>query len=139
MPENTAIENTAIENTAIPAPAPTRQDGVPVALRGAPDESMAPLDGECLRCYLLRMLTDHGCDGTHRWTTRWRDERAPRATKLLRNLARRGGCCCDCEVVLNVWREYAEDEENLPCARVPAGFTEPCRQPMTPERLHVLR
>ena len=32
--------------------------------------------GECLRCYLLRLITEFGCDGTYRWTIRWRDVRA---------------------------------------------------------------
>ena len=32
-----------------------------------------PGERECLRCYLVRMLADFGCDGTHRWTERWRD------------------------------------------------------------------
>jgi len=36
-----------------------------------------PGERECLRCYLLRMISEFGCDGTHRWTVRWRDLRAP--------------------------------------------------------------
>jgi len=114
------------ENIAIPAPLSTGQEAF---------EAAAPRDGECLRCYLLRMLTAHGCDGTHRWTIRWRDARAPRATGLLRKLARRGGCCCDCEVIFNVWRDYEEDEVNLPCAGVPVGATEPCRPPQVTARV----
>ena len=55
------------------------------------------LDRECLVCYLLRMVGEFGCDGTHRWTLRWRELSAPRATALLRRLANRGGCCCDCD------------------------------------------
>jgi hypothetical protein len=55
--------------------------------------------------------------------------RVPRATGLLRRLERRGGCCCDCEVIFNVWRDYDEEDGNLPCAGVPAGVTEPCRPP----------
>jgi len=117
------------ENIAIPAPSlPGRLAAMPER-RTAPDEDTDPRDGECLRCYLLRMLNGHGCDGTHRWTIRWRDAGAPRVTGLLRKLARRGGCCCDCEVILNVWRDYEEDEENLPCAGVSVGATEPCRPP----------
>lgn len=37
-----------------------------------------PLPGECLVCYVVRML-DFGCKG-HRWLERYRDLRAPRAT-----------------------------------------------------------
>ena len=33
----------------------------------------APGNDECLRCFLLRMITEFGCDGTYRWTIRWRD------------------------------------------------------------------
>jgi hypothetical protein len=41
-----------------------------------------PGERECLRCYLLRMISEFGCDGTHRWTIRWRDlrRRGPRAS-----------------------------------------------------------
>jgi len=87
-----------------------------------------PGERECLRCYLVRMLTAFGCNGTHRWTEHWRDLRAPRATALLERLARRGGCCCDCEVILNVFRDYPEDAPGpLPCAGVSrAGSTQPC-------------
>ena len=38
----------------------------------------APGRDECLRCFLLRMITEFGCDGTYRWTIRWRDVRAVR-------------------------------------------------------------
>jgi hypothetical protein len=30
-----------------------------------------PGQRECLRCYLIRMLNEFGCDNTHRWTRRW--------------------------------------------------------------------
>lgn len=115
------------ENIAIPAPLSAGQDVTAAAPDTAAVQSTAPGDGECLRCYLLRMLAVHGCDGTHRWTNQWRRARAPRAAGLMRKLARRGGCCCDCEVVLNVWQDYGENEENQPCAGVPAGVIEPCR------------
>ena len=55
-----------------------------IALSGLLTE---PADRECLRCFLLRMINEFGCDGTHRWADHWRAERAPRATKLLRRLA----------------------------------------------------
>jgi hypothetical protein len=116
------------ENIAVPAPSPPGREGT-AERHTAPDGGAEPRQGECLRCYLLRMLNGHGCDGTHRWTIRWRDTWAPGATTLLRKLARRGGCCCDCEVVFNVWRDYEEDAGNLPCAGVPVGVTEPCRLP----------
>jgi hypothetical protein len=83
---------------------------------------------ECLRCYLVRMLDAFGCDNTHRWTTRWRDLRAPRATALIDRLAERGGCCCDCEVIFNVYPAYPVADGLRPCAGVSrAGSTKPCR------------
>jgi hypothetical protein len=66
---------------------------------------------ECLLCYLHRMLASHGCDNTKRWTVRWRDRRAPGNEMLIAELEARGGLCCDCEVVMNVWDYDGEDEE----------------------------
>jgi hypothetical protein len=87
-----------------------------------------PREHECLRCYLVRMLDAFGCDNTHRWTIRWRDLRAPRATALLDRLAYQGGCCCDCEVIFNVYPDYPEDGGILPCAGVTrAGSIQPCK------------
>jgi hypothetical protein len=86
-----------------------------------------PGQRECLRCFLLRMLDEFGCDGTHRWTVRWRDLRAPRATGLVQRMRRRGGCCCDCEVIFNVFPDYPDTDELLPCAGVlRAGSAVPC-------------
>jgi hypothetical protein len=76
-----------------------------------------PGERECLRCYLGRMLIQHGCDNTHRWTTRWRDSRAPADERLLDELSDRGGCCCDCEVVINVWEGEVEAAEPRPACR----------------------
>ena len=86
-----------------------------------------PGERECLRCYLLRMIREFGCDGTHRWTVRWRDLRAPRARGLVQRMQRRGGCCCDCEVIFNVFPDYPETDQVLPCAGVlRAGSAAPC-------------
>src|SRR5258708_16470700 len=52
-----------------------------------------PGERECLRCYLLRMISEFGCDGSHRWTVRWRDLRAPRARGLVRRMQRRRRRC----------------------------------------------
>jgi hypothetical protein len=85
-----------------------------------------PGERECLRCFLLRMIDEFGCDGTHRWTERWRAERAPRARGLLRRLAQLGGCC-DCEVVMNVYPDYPDTGHLLPCAGQPqTGSAGPC-------------
>ena len=85
-----------------------------------------PREDECLRCYLLRMIYEFGCDGRHRWTIRWREARAPMARGLLRRLQNLGGCC-DCEVVANVFPAYPSANVLLPCAgqRLP-GSAAPC-------------
>ena len=59
-----------------------------------------PGDGECLYCYVVRMLDHHGCDNTLRWAGAFRDCRAPRATGLEARLGQLGGFC-DCEIFLN--------------------------------------
>lgn len=103
-----------------------------------------PHDGECLLCYVHRML-EYGCTGL-RWAVRYRDLRAPRATAMEHRLGERGGYC-DCEIFLNgyepaheLWapaREHDEDgvtviddedwPEQLPaCRGVRAGSTQGC-------------
>ena len=61
-----------------------------------------PGERECLRCFLIRMIREFGCDGTYRWTIRWRNLRAPRARGLAGSIQQRGGRC-DCEVICNVF------------------------------------
>ncbi len=88
----------------------------------------APGERECLRCYLQRMISEFGCDGTHRWTLRWRDLMAPRARGLVRKLQDRGGICCDCEVIYNVF-PAGQQAGQVPCAGVVrAGSVLPCDQ-----------
>jgi hypothetical protein len=85
-----------------------------------------PDERECLRCFLLRMINEFGCTGAHRWTVRWRDVRAPRATGLLGKLTQLGGGC-DCEVLLNVFPQYPATTRLLPCAGQPqSGSAVPC-------------
>jgi len=94
-----------------------------VALSGLLTE---PAEQECLRCFLLRMINEFGCDGRHRWTVRWRDVRAPKAGALVRKLSELGGCC-DCEVLLNVFPHYPQGNGLLPCAGQPRpGSAVPC-------------
>ena len=80
----------------------TSPDDVEAHLRTTATQVTAPHDGECVFCYVLRMLDAFGCDTTLRWATRWRDVRMPRATGLEHRLGRRGGFC-DCEIFLNGW------------------------------------
>jgi hypothetical protein len=90
-------------------------------------DDMEPGERECLRCYVMRMVSEYGCDNTHRWVTKWRDLRAPRSKGLLQWLSRRGGVCCDCEVMMNVWPDYPVSGRLLPCAGVSRpGSTDPC-------------
>lgn len=86
----------------------------------------APAEHECLRCYLIRMITEFGCDGTYRWTIRWRDVRAAQPRGLIRQLQRRGGWC-DCEVLINAYPDHQPVTEPLPCAGVARpGSWRPC-------------
>jgi len=103
-----------------------------------------PHDGECLLCYVYRML-EHGCTGL-RWALRYRDLRAPRATALEARLGQKGGYC-DCEIFMNAYepaaelwspgREYDEGDRTYwidpeppeqlpPCRGVRAGSTKGC-------------
>ena len=97
-----------------------------------------PTKGECLFCYVYRMLNSHGCNGKLRWTARWRDLRAPRATALERRLGSRGGYC-DCEIFMNGWTasraittyDFETDDEVWPnpmpsCPGVRPWSTQPC-------------
>lgn len=66
------------------------------------EELTAPEAGECLACYLERMLTQHGCTHDHRFTRRWAHSRRRGSPDgLVRWAQSRGGLCCDCEVVFN--------------------------------------
>jgi len=61
-----------------------------------------PGSGECLLCYVYRVSSSSGCDGTLRWAQGWRDLRAPKAKALESQLAAAGGYC-DCEIFMNGW------------------------------------
>ncbi len=94
--------------------------------------------GECLPCFVERMVAAHGCGNALQFTRLWRNRAAPRATALERRLAARGGFC-DCEVLFNAYlrrtdlereecdAEY-EDTTKLapPCQGVRRGSSRPC-------------
>jgi hypothetical protein len=61
-----------------------------------------PQAHECLRCYLRRMVSRHGCDGGPRFVRRWQQANPSAPPDLVADLEGRGGYC-DCEVVLNVF------------------------------------
>ena len=79
-----------------------------------------PRESECLLCYVHRML-EHGCDGTHRWATRFRDLRAPRVQGLLTRLSSMGACCCDCEVFMNAYVPAPPPQSEGPAGSRPPG------------------
>jgi hypothetical protein len=86
-----------------------------------------PGERECLRCFLMRMISEFGCDGTYRWTIRWRGECAPRARGLIGRMQQCGACCCDCEVAFTMFPGYPQVSQLLPCTGVPRpGSAMPC-------------
>ncbi|WP_372338069.1 DUF2695 domain-containing protein [Microbacterium sp. MPKO10] len=96
----------------------------------AAEEITTPHSGECLICYVQRML-EMGCTGL-RWATRYRDLCAPRATRLEATLGRRGGFC-DCEILMNAVECTLYDDPSTPevislpeCRGVQRGSTQPC-------------
>lgn len=116
-------------------------------LRQLSAEWVRPEQGECLTCFIDRMLHRFGCNGTLRFALFFRDQRAPAAAALEHTLGDAGGYC-DCEVLMNAvepaahlltpgrWAQDADGFEVyveavaptvMPdCARVPAGSTQPC-------------
>lgn len=107
-------------------------------LAAAPAEELpVPRDGECVLCFVDRLLGVRGCDTTLRWVTRWRQLRAPDVRGLERRLEARGGFC-DCEVFLNGWSlredlQIPDEDGELTwpsprpmCSGVRARSTQPC-------------
>ncbi len=95
-----------------------------------------PRAGECLLCFVARMLEDFGCDDTLRFARGYRDLRAPRASALEDRLGRMGGFC-DCEIFLNAmtlapqlrrYDAYGDELEAAPrsCRGVRRGSTQGC-------------
>jgi hypothetical protein len=71
--------------------------------------SLAPAAGgpephECLRCFVRRTVSRHGCDGGLRFVRRWQQANPSASSNLIADLEDQGGYC-DCEVVLNVFRD----------------------------------
>lgn len=79
---------------------PTIVDEAESFLRDQVAELTQVRDGECLCCYVARLLDDSPCDGSLRHAVRYRDMVAPRATALRDRLGQVGGFC-DCEIFLN--------------------------------------
>lgn len=104
------------------------------------DEEHPPHPRECVLCYLARMLHDHDCDSTLRWTGRFRELRSPSATGLEERMRRTDGSC-DCTIVARGYRltrehlvrdlatdELEPPERPPPCTGVGRlDSTRPCR------------
>lgn len=84
-------------------------------LKSTAAELTTPQEAECLYHYLCRMLDQHGCRG-HRFTERWAKQRRLRGP-VLKWAIRSGGCCCDCEVVMNSFGSPASCPPGLLCAQ----------------------
>lgn len=88
-----------------------------------------PLPGECLLCYVARMLEQFGCLSTLRFATRYRDLCAPRATALEWRLGQRGGFC-DCGIFWNgyqpTWRVLDAAGWVCPSPEHSPGYCEEC-------------
>ncbi|NIH87897.1 DUF2695 domain-containing protein [Amycolatopsis granulosa] len=89
-----------------------------------------PQERECLLCYVTRMRADFGCDGTLRWTRRWRTGRAPAVTSLDR-IFRRHRTTCDCGVPSAFGAgpvRHGDAGATLPppCSGVRRGSARPC-------------
>lgn len=61
-----------------------------------------PVRGECLACYVYRMIRGGPCPNGLTWTAHWRDRQSAGATALLRRLSD-NGALCDCAVIDGFW------------------------------------
>ncbi|GAB6985700.1 hypothetical protein JCM10369A_22240 [Nocardioides pyridinolyticus] len=97
-----------------------------------------PQEGECLVCFVARMVAEFGCDSSLLWATRFRDLRSPTATALERRF-RSQAVRCDCLVVQKAYQPVREvmvrdvhtdelepPERMPPCAGVRRTNTRPC-------------
>lgn len=93
----------------------------------------APPPDQCLVCFVLGRVETHGCDGTLRWASAYRDAVAPADRGLEQRLEAFGGFC-DCEILMNAFVPACAsgDEDDWPaelptCGGVRRGSTVPCR------------
>jgi hypothetical protein len=84
---------------------------IEAALAELADRLTAPLPGECLHCYLSRVLPDLGCTGL-RFTGRWSG--SARRPEVLRWAD--GHADCDCEVLLLAPRSPQRERWTCPAA-----------------------
>lgn len=67
-----------------------------------PAQGSSPRAGECLACFLRRMLSDLDCVGTFAWSEHYGASRALRSGVLVDRLRERGALC-DCALIDLVW------------------------------------
>jgi hypothetical protein len=97
-----------------------------------------PHEGECLVCFVERMVAEYGCDSSLLWATRFRDLRSPTATALEKRL-RSKAVRCDCLVFQKAYQpvrevmvrdvhtdELERPKRMPPCAGVRRTNTRPC-------------
>jgi hypothetical protein len=96
-----------------------------------------PQEGECLVCFVTRMVEEHGCDTTYLWARRFRDVRSPTATGLEKRYWQRL-ITCDCLIghahrlvqelmVRDVHTDELEPPRHQPpCAGVRRTSTQAC-------------
>jgi hypothetical protein len=86
--------------------------------------------GECLYCYLTRILETRGCDHTLTLTRRW-IEAQPRSARWVVKWAHAQGGYCDCDVTFNVFRDDKRSARHRKVRCAPSydaqSVTEPCR------------
>jgi hypothetical protein len=69
-----------------------------------PFDRRAVRPGECLYCFLLRMLETHGCEHELRLTQQWIGAQQRSARWVIRWAETQGGGC-DCEVLTHALRD----------------------------------
>lgn len=67
-----------------------------------PTHGASPRAGECLACFLHRMLSDLDCVGTFAWSEHYGASRAVGSEGLVDRLRERGALC-DCALIDLVW------------------------------------
>ena len=97
------------------------------ALARTSEQLTAPQPDECLLHYLERMLRAFGCAG-HRFTERWAQGRVVRGRPVLVWAVATGGCCCDCEVIMNSLGRRSTRRRGLLCPRAIAELEAQDRQ-----------
>lgn len=103
---------------------------------GAADD-WEPAQGECVACFVSRMVRRCACTGTLVWAEHWKRVRSPGASALIGRLEREGGIC-DCALVSVLWApspdrwqwtgsgELAAPDAVPACAGVRPRATRPC-------------